>query len=342
MMKINRQVSTLIFVSIILSSTHISASNLKKVAQSGMQYLKIGVDAQMVGRGEAGISLASGASSVFWNPAGIAEIKDKETFFSHNAWIADISLDALAFGINMGNWGALAFDALWVDYGDLLGTSVGHTVEESSAGGYIDEGTFNPLDLAIGVAYSRKISNEFSVGGHVRYLYEDYGSNTVLNTDGTEAHINNTLGAVSFDIGTWYNTGFKSLALSMVIQHFSPDIKYEYESFSPPLTFKMGVSMDVLNLFHKPTHSHLILAVDALHPRDYTERLNVGMEYSYLGLFQLRSGYRFNYDEGGFAIGGGFHYSFFDNMQIRLDVSYISISSGRFSSPMQISTSIAF
>lgn len=342
MIKMIRQARILLFLLIILSHADANASDIKKVAQSGMQYLKVGVDAQMVGRGDAGISLISGVSSVFWNPAGLAKIKDKEVIFSHNAWIADISFDAVAFGFNMGNAGALAFDLLWVDYGELLGTSVAHSVEESSAQGYVDEGTFKPIDLAFGITYSRQISNEFSVGGHVRYLYEDYGSNVVINTDDTEERVDNTIGALSFDIGTWYYIGFKSLAFSMTIQNFSPDMKYQYESFSPPLTFKMGISMDVLDLFNDPSHSRLLLAVDALHPRDYTERLNVGMEYDYLGLFQLRSGYRMNYDEGELAFGGGFRYSFFDGMRFRMDVSYLMISSGRFSSPLQISAGINF
>jgi hypothetical protein len=119
-----------------------SASGMKKVAQSGMQYLKVGIDAQMVGRGEAGISLTNGIQAVFWNPAGLAEIKGRSVFFSHNSWIADIAMDAVAYGMDLGNWGAVALSAEWVDYGELLGTSVGHTIEESSEQGYVDEGTF--------------------------------------------------------------------------------------------------------------------------------------------------------------------------------------------------------
>ena len=58
--------------------------------------LKIGVDAEMVGRGEAGISSVKGVSAMFWNPAGLAELEDHEFLFSHNAWIADISMNAIS------------------------------------------------------------------------------------------------------------------------------------------------------------------------------------------------------------------------------------------------------
>lgn len=319
-----------------------NAFGMKKVAQSGMQYLKVGVDAQMVGRGEAGISLTNGLQSVFWNPAGLAEIKGKSAFFSHNSWIADISLDACAYGMDLGNWGAIAFNAVWVDYGELLGTSVAQTVEESSEQGYVDEGTFQPIDLAFGMAYARKISSQFSIGGQIRYLYEHYGSNEIVTTEGNEVYVENEIGTLCFDLGTRYYTNFKGLAFSMTIQNFSTDIKYHWESFSPPLTFKIGISMDLLELVNDQSRSHLLLAIDALHPRDYSERVNLGLEYDYLGMFMLRSGYRYNYDEGNFTLGGGLRYSFCSGLRLRFDMSYLVMTADRFNSPLQITVGIDF
>ena len=60
--------------------------------------------------------------------------------------------------------------------------------------------------------------------------------------------------------------------------------------------------MNMLDLYDDQSEAVLLLAIDAIHPRDYSERLNIGLEYNYLGLFQLRSGYRMNYDEGNFTI----------------------------------------
>ena len=341
MKKNNFKIKSFVFVQTLLLCFCVQASSLRKVAQSGMQYLKIGVDAQMVGRGEAGISLSEGIQAVFWNPAGLSEIQGQGVFISHNSWIADISFDAFAYGYNLGNLGSIAVSAMWVDYGELKATSVAHSLDESNESGYIDEGIFQPVDLAFGLAYARKISSQFSMGGQVRYLYESYGSNVIVLTNGEEKKIDNTISAYSFDLGTRYLTGFKSLVFSMAIQNFSPDMKYHYESFSPPLTFKMGLAMDLLDFFNNKSRSQLLVAVDALHPRDYTERLNLGLEYDYLGMFQLRSGYRMNYDEGEFAIGGGLRYPI-NNMQLRCDISYLVMSSKRFSSPMQITVGINF
>jgi hypothetical protein len=192
------------------------------------------------------------------------------------------------------------------------------------------------------LAYARKISSQFSIGGQIRYLYEYYGSNIIVTTDGDEVSVDNQIGTLSFDLGTRYHTDFKSLAFSMTIQNFSPDIKYHYESFSPPLIFKIGVSMDLLDLINNPSRSQLLLAVDALHPRDYSERINVGLEYDYLGMFKLRSGYRYNYDEGDFTFGGGLRYPLRSGLVLRCDISYLMMPADRFVSPMQITAGVDF
>jgi hypothetical protein len=329
--------SVLVLVSF---NTNYAQDNFNKVAQSGMQYLKIGVGAEMVGRGEAGISAVKGVSAMFWNPAGLAELENNEVLFSHNSWIADISLNAFGAGINLGSWGVVGVNVLWMDYGELHKTSVARTTEESAQYGYVDEGTFSPSDMAFGLSYSRKVSTQFSFGGQIRYLYENYGSNRTISTSGEESINDNTMSALCFDFGTLYYPGFKSLALSMTIQNFSTDLKYEHEAFSTPLTFKIGISMNMLDLLENKSRSSLLFAIDAIHLRDYSERLNVGLEYSYLGLFNVRCGYRMNYDLGGFTAGAGVRYSISNDLGIKLDVSYIVETAGRFTSPLQLTASL--
>lgn len=325
---------------LVFFNTNYAQDNFNKVAQSGMQYLKIGVGAEMVGRGEAGISAVKGVSAMFWNPAGLAELENNEFLFSYNSWIADISMNAFGAGINLDNWGVVGVNVLWMDYGELYQTSVAKTTAESAQYGYVDEGTFTPLDLAFGLTYSRKVSTQFSFGGQIRYLYENYGSNKTINASGEESITDNTMSALCFDFGTLYYPGYKSLAISMTVQNFSTDLKFEQEAFSTPLTFKIGISMNMLDLFENKSRSSLLLAVDAIHLRDYSERLNVGLDYSYLGLFNVRCGYRMNYDLGGFTAGAGVRYSISNDLGIKFDVSYMVENSGRFTSPLQFTASL--
>jgi len=342
-----KQYKTFIFTAAVLlaclcSGAAYAQDNFKKVGQSGMQYLKIGVGAEMTGRGEAGIASVKGVTSIFWNQAGLSYLEGKEVIFSHNAWIADISQEVFAGAMSFDNIGTFGISLIWMNYGQLKGTSVANSVSGSSKLGYIDEGTFTPVDLAVGIAYSKRISEQFSVGGQVKLLYEDYGHNTIVTSSGEDKNQDNTLNALCFDLGTLYYPGYKSLAFAMSIQNFSQDLKYHQESFSPPLTFKLGLSMNLLDLFDMQTNSSLLAAVDAIHPRDYTERVNFGLEYNYLGLFQIRGGYRFNYDEANYTAGAGVRYSLPSGMQLKLDFSYMAITNDRFSSPLQFTAGVLF
>ena len=49
----------------------------------------------------------------------------------------------------------------------------------------------------------------------------------------------------------------------------------------------------------------LLFSVDATHPRDYPEQINVGAEYTLINLVAIRMGYMFNNDENGFTAGFG-------------------------------------
>ncbi len=318
----------------------IAQDNFEKVAQSGMQYLKIGVDGAMVGKGESGISYVEGVSAMFWNPAGLSDLKGQEVMFSHNSWIADISMNVFAFGMDFNDWGVFGVNLLWMDYGELRRTSVATTIEQSAKGGYVDEGSFSPSDMALGLAYSLQVSEQFSFGGQVRYLYQNYGNNIIINNSGESVDSENTMSAFTFDFGTKYRTGFESLVIAMAIQNFSSDLKYHQESFSTPLTFKIGASMNLFDIYDSGTNNKLILSVDAIHPRDFSERLNLGLEFDYLGLFQLRGGYRINYDEANFTTGAGVKYSLSNNIGIRVDLSYMLVSSNRFTSPLQLTAGL--
>ena len=52
------------------------------------------------------------------------------------------------------------------------------------------------------------------------------------------------------------------------------------DSWPIPLTFKIGLASDVLDI----ENHRITIAVDALHPSDNDESLNVGMEYHLLNL----------------------------------------------------------
>ena len=78
------------------------------------------------------------------------------------------------------------------------------------------------------------------------------------------------------------------------------------------------------NLFdfvNGPSNSALLIAVDAVHPRDYSERVHVGAEYLFADLLAVRAGYKTNYDEEALSMGFGVKYAV-GGIGLRIDYSY--------------------
>jgi len=295
----------------------LQATGLKKIAQTGMKWTSIPMGARSAAMGTAFTGVANDAGSLFSNPAGIAFCEGGHLFLNQTQWIADISINSGAVSYNLPNIGTVGASFSAVDWGTLNGT-----MRSNNDQGYEETGTFSPTDFAIGLAYGRQLSSQFAVGGHLKYMHEELGS-TFEGTMDKPKEYNAKMSLIAFDFGTIYSTGYKSLKIGMVLQNFSQEAKYRSEQFPLPLTFKFGLAMNVLDFWLQEGGEHrLNLAVDAVHPRDYSERLHFGMEYGFKEMVFLRGGYKTNYDEESLSFGGGFLYGF-SSFQLGIDYAYL-------------------
>ncbi len=332
-----RMVCLLTVLLVLALSVMTGAAADKKLAQTGFQFLSVPTEARAAAMGEAFTTVAGYSASMFYNPANMARVNSLvDLSISQNKWIADINHMSGTIAINpwRGEYGVLGFSLLAVDYGEFLGTMVDPTTEK----GFIDTETFTPSALAVGVAYARSLTDRFSVGGHVRYCYQKLGQSTVPVGEvsaGVTEKIDNFQDVLAFDFGTLYRTGFRTLAVGMSVRNFSQEIKFQKEGFQLPLTFRIGVSMEVLELVLGKSDMHsLLLSVDASHPRDYPEQLSIGAEYTFMGILALRGGYTTGYrhteeekgkygdPDRGLSFGFGVQ-KFFGDRLIALDYAYI-------------------
>jgi hypothetical protein len=286
----------------VLSQTDHEEKNFK-LAQTGYQFLSIGSDARAGAMADAMTTVPLGAGSLFFNPAGMAHLDSRLNFLvSQNNWIADITHHSFAISFNPwgGRFGVLGFTLMNVDYGDFLGT-----VRWDNLKGYIDTGVFSPTALATGLGYAVALSDRFSVGAHIKYAAQYLGESLVPTTEDTtvDKHVSS---AIAYDFGTLYKTGFKDLVFGMSVRNFSNEIEYASESFQLPLTFRIGISMDLLELLGRDMQRQsLLLAIDAAHPRSHPEYVNFGLEYRLMGVLTIRGGYATNMDEQGANFGFG-------------------------------------
>jgi len=288
--------------------------SMKKIAQTGLQFLKIDMLAGAAGMGSAYTMAGKGASALFYNPAGMSNIDGGMDFVTSNTtWIADINYLAAGVARNFGTLGTFGVSFVTADYGDIIGTRV----DAAAADGYVETDIGNVGSQAVGVSYARALTDKFRVGGQVKFTSQALGAN--LMPEGETK--NNEVSGLAYDFGTIFYPGFKSLAFGMSVRNFSPQYKYEEEAFELPLTFNIGTSINLFDLIGGPSNSALLLAVDAVHPRDYTERLHLGAEYLYANLLAIRAGYKTNYDEEALSMGFGVNYSV-GGIGLKIDYSY--------------------
>ena len=289
----------------IVIGLHISLSygQQVKLAQTGFNFLSVSSDARAGAMGDAMTSLSGYSGALSHNPATMADMPSLlNVNASVNSYIADIKYLTINAIVSpwSGDYGVMGLSFQTVDYGDVLGTMVWNNGK-----GYLDTGTMNPSALAFGVGYAKMISDRFSVGAQVKFVYQSLGESSVPvgNVITTKQNVAKT---VAFDFGTNFKTGIKSLAFGMSVRNFSKEITYEQESFELPLLFSIGVSANVLDFFDVPSSQQsLLISCDATHPRSHPEQLKIGAEYQFMKLIAFRAGYITGEDEDGITFGLG-------------------------------------
>jgi hypothetical protein len=249
----------------------------QRVGISTFQFLKIGVGARAVGMGESFVAVANDASALYWNPAGLVQFGENQVIASHTEYVVDIK--HAYFGVVHHVTGQ---DAIGASFSSLYLKDMEITTETqpSGTGRYFAFG-----DIAIGLSYARKMTDQFSFGATVKYVEETMD---VLK-----------MRSVMVDIGTWYWTGLGSTRFAVVISNFGADTSPKgtvknfegqevssFQSFSLPTVFRLGIALDPIQ-----TDDHMLTtSLQLNHPNDNAEHLRLGIEYAYRQVFFLRMG----------------------------------------------------
>ena len=288
-----------------------------KLAQTGLQFLEIGQSSRAEGMGSAFVIAGNNSEAMFYNPAGIALVKNElDVSFNRIQWFADMSYNSVGalYKPADGLFGVFGINIINTDYGEFKGTRV-----SNNSLGYEDTGIFTPHAYAIGLSYGNQLTDKFSIGGQIKYVAQNLGTN-IHTLGGPE--IENVVSGFVFDFGMIYKTGLKGFDFGMSIKNFATDFKFEEFAFEAPITFKVGLAVNVFEVFNEnESNNYLLLAIDAVHPRDYDEHLNIGLEYKIFNMISFRTGYKFNYSEQSFTAGIGVNY-IIGSMDLRFNYSY--------------------
>jgi len=264
----------------------------QRVGISTAEFLKIGVGSRASAMGDAFVAIANDASALYWNPAGLSQFKDDQLLFSHNMWVVDINHDFVGAVYHMDETNSFGVSFTSLSMQDMPVTT---EFQPFGTGDYFGFG-----DIALAVTYSRKMTEQFSFGGTVRYIEETLDK---LKMRG-----------VMIDLGTYYWTGLGTTRFAVAVTNFgnqlAPDGEVvligkrsnsQWQAFSPPTVFRIGFAFEP----YQDEVNKITASIQLNHPNDNSENLSTGVEYSWKNTFYLRGGYKFNVDEQNYSFGAG-------------------------------------
>ena len=288
--------------------------------------LAIAPDARGGSMGDLGVATEADANSQYWNPAKYPfNVARAGVSASYTPWLRklvnDINLANLSGFYRIGDYSALSASLRFFSLGEV----------EFWPEGSDDAMTINPYEMAVDVAYSRMLSQCFSMGVAMRFIYsDDYTAESKAGK------------AFAADIAMYRNGYFMmgnrecSFAWGLNINNIGSKISFGGDDNSEfiPTNFRLGCNMTIpFNQYNR-----LSFAADAnkllvpTYPKqndgetdeEYTDRVqreyydvspisgifkslhdapngfkeemqeiqwSVGMEYNYNDRFMLRGGY---------------------------------------------------
>lgn len=334
---------TLLLSTIVYAQDVDIPEDISKVATRACQFLKLEVGAEAAALGGARVAGVNDLSALHWNPAGLSHIGQSSFYGTYTSLYADIQHGFVAYGTKIGNSDYFGVSITYLNSGEMEVT----TLEYPEGSGEF----FTVSDLAVGISYSRMLTDRLSVGGTVKFINE-----TIWRESAS------TFG---FDIGSQFDTGIKGVQLGMSITNFSSKFKFDgpdlnidvdtdpnydgnpdtearlnTEEWSLPLVFRLGIMLDLLGpeseIMLNPSH-RLTFSFDANDPLDHFLRFNTGLEYSFREMLALRMGYHINYDQAGFSAGVGLD---LDLNSLPLNIDYAIVNYGVLGVVNQISIQI--
>ncbi|MCX6136613.1 MAG: PorV/PorQ family protein, partial [Ignavibacteriales bacterium] len=300
-------------------------SNVSKRGTTAAPFLTIGQGARALSMGSAFVAVADDQSAMYWNPAGIAALPGNGFLFDHTQWIAGIQYNYLGATISIGNYGVVGLNYTSSNIADMTVT----TVDSPEGTGEV----FGVTNAVFGVSYALKLTDKFSIGFNPKMVYQKIWKMTAT--------------ALAVDMGVKYETPFKGITLGMAITNFGEKMRldgnstlvlydpdpnttgnngripanYQTDRWALPLNFKVGIAYRAIE-----TETHvLILAVDASHPSDNFESVDLGGEYVFNDFFALRGGYKSLFlkdSEETFTLGAGVKQYVMGNTQFKIDYAY--------------------
>lgn len=209
----------------------------------------IAPDARSAGMGDVGVATDPDVVSQYWNPAKYPfTISRAGVSLNYTPWLRqlvnDIDLAYLAGYYRIGNYSAVSASLRYFSLGEVM-TNYSVSGNDYSSIDYSNAMTINPYEMSLDVAYSLMLSEKFSLGAAVRWIYSDLTYDYTSDTSPGSAF--------AADIAAYYqnyiNIGAREcqLGLGVNISNIGSKISFGGDDNSEfiPTNLRLGASLMV-------------------------------------------------------------------------------------------------
>ncbi len=253
----------------------------QRAGTAAFTFLKLSNSPRMSAMGGTGIAVQGDAYSTNTNPASMVDVQQTTFALSNTLYFSDMQNTYLSvifptkryhrWGLNIQSFRSDAMEKRT-------------EFQPNGTGEY-----FYAQNLAIGASYAKVLSDYFSYGVNLKYIYEGID----------EYYVHSGV----IDVGFLYRTDFKDLRFAVFLNNFGVNTRIDGETntlaafntnnpdinaYAAPTMFKMGLSM----VPYKDKKNSVMIAAELHHPNDNSENIRLGAEYSWMNIVALRAGYK--------------------------------------------------
>lgn len=211
--------------------------SLRNPITVAVPFLNFAPDSRASAMGDVGAATSPDANSIHWNNAKLAFIDTDMGFsFSYSPWLGnivdDMSLNYLSFYKKIDQTQAFGASFRYFDLGEIA-------LYDEFAN---PNGVENPSELAVDGTYSRKLSEQLSLGVTLRFIWSNLAGNITGAPDAKAGT------SVAVDFGVFYTKPFilsgknSELSLGAHLSNIGQKITYSAESNENfiPANFRLG------------------------------------------------------------------------------------------------------
>ncbi|MEA2077819.1 MAG: PorV/PorQ family protein [Candidatus Marinimicrobia bacterium] len=283
---------------IIISLTIISIMSSVAIAQdkvgtTAANFLNIPIGGKAISMGGAYTAISDDPTALFWNPGAMSRNGKSDVYTSITNYFVDSQHTWFSAQYMLTSSDAIGVSLNSLNYGDWEKVT---TVENPDGTGEY----WQASDMALGLSYSRNMTDRFSIGATVKYIHQQI--------------YNETASTVALDLGLLFITQFNGLQIGASIRNFGGTLEMrgrdllmqvdldpesqgnnenivsflKTDKWSIPLSYVIGFSMPVIDR----GWNRLVLAADVMRPINDAQTINLGADWRIADIISLRAGYQ--------------------------------------------------